>query len=307
MTPRRLHRPTVTAAFVALLLLALAAPALAASSSGHEPQVVLTGKVVVVQGETVGDVVIFNGPVTIDGTVDGTLTVFDGDVTISGTVTGDVTSFNGTVTLADGARVGGNLVTQSDPNVARGATVEGTRERIDTQVALGRVRWISRFAVWLAVTVSTLVFGVLLLWFAPRAGEATAAVALEKVGVSIGWGAALFFGLPILSVIALVTIVGIPFGIGTLLALALIYTLGYTASSFALGRALLKRPASRFLAFVAGWAILRAATLVPLVSGIVWFASTLYGLGALAVAARGGQRQPALATPIPPPPPPRTA
>jgi len=288
------------------IVLALAPPALAQTGITTKDEIVLSGEVMVDKGETVRNVVIFNGPVTVDGTVSGSVVSFNGAVTISGTVDGDVTSFNGTVTLASGARVGGNLVTQTEPFIAPGATVVGSTQRTNARVFLGRFEWISTFAVWIAVSVSTLGFGLLLLGFAPRAAESVAAAAIERVGPSVGWGAALFFGLPILSVIALVTIVGIPFGIGMLLGLALIYTLGYAASSLALGRVLVKRPTSPFLAYLAGWGILRVVALAPILSGFVWFAATAYGLGMLAVAARAVQRKPAAAmvtSPLPPPPP----
>ena len=303
---RRLLTLCVTVPLAALFLLVLAAPAWAADAGTDEPQIVLTGQVVVPAGQTVGDVVIFNGPATIDGTVRGSVTSFHGDVSISGTVTGDVTSFNGDVTVASGARVGGDLVTQSAPNVASGATVEGDRRRVNRDVIFGRFTWISRFAVWVAVSVSILVLGLLLLLFAPRAAESVALAARERIGPSIGWGVGLFFGLPIVSVIALVTIVGIPFGVGMLLGLALIYSLGYTASCFALGRALIKPPTSRYLAFLAGWAIVRVASLVPFVSGLVWFVAVVYGLGTLAVAARRRETMVGVTAPatMPPPPPP---
>jgi hypothetical protein len=283
---------------VAVLVLAPSA----AAKSGAETQVVFTGQVVVPTGQTVGDVVIFNGPTTIDGTVRGSVTSFHGDVSISGTVTGGVTSFNGSVDVADTAHIGGDLSTRSRPSVAAGATIDGSRKRIPVQQIVGNVGWISTIAVWIAISVSTFVFGALLLWFAPRAAEAVALAGSDRVGGSIGWGVALFLGIPILAAIALVTVVGIPFGVGTLLGLALIYSLGYTAASFWLGRVLVKPPANRFLAFLVGWAILRVASIVPFLGGLVWLAATVYGLGMLAVAARRAARpQPAAPPPMPAP------
>jgi cytoskeletal protein CcmA (bactofilin family) len=296
------RRLVLAAVVVPLALLVLAAPA-TASSSKADPQVVFTGQVVVPQGQTVGDVVIFNGPTTIDGTVRGSVTSFHGDVSISGTVTGSVTSFNGSVTLADTAHVGGDLSTRSRPSVAIGATIDGARKRIPVQQILGNAGWISSVAVWIAISVSTFVFGVLLLWFAPRAAEAVAVAGRERVGASIGWGVAFFLGIPIFAAIMLVTVVGIPFGIGTLLGLALIYSLGYTAASFWLGRLLVKLPANRFLAFLVGWVILRAASIVPFLGGLVWLAATVFGLGMLAVAARRAARPQAVAPPPMPAPP----
>ena len=130
--------------------------------------------------------------------------------------------------------------------------------------------------------------------------------AVQRIGPSIGWGIGLFVGLPLLAVIALVTIVGIPFGVGMLLGLAPIWSLGYTASCFALGRALIRPPTSRYLAFLAGWAIVSVASLIPFVSDLVGFVAIVYGLGILAVAARRretivGVTAPAT-MPLPPPP-----
>ncbi len=276
----------------------------ASKASGEGAQVVLTGRLELPRGQTVGDVVVFNGPVTVDGTVDGTLTVFNGDLMISGMVTGDVTSFNGSVTLSDSAIVGGDLATRARPTIASGATVTGSRQRVNTEILLGRIRWVSRFAIWLAVSVSTLLLGLLLLAFAPVAAEVVARTAVEGVGASIGWGFALAIGLPLIAVIAIVTVVGIPFGLGTLLALGLIYALGYTASAYALGRAVVRAPASRFLALGAGWGLLRLASLVPVLSGFIWFAASVYGLGMLAASARRRQRTSAPASVLPAPPPP---
>ena len=71
----------------------------------------------------------------------------------------------------------------------------------------------------IAVSVSTLILGLLLLWLAPRAAEATFARMREGGwGPSIGIGFVVVIGLPVLAFIALVTLVGIPFGIGLLLA-----------------------------------------------------------------------------------------
>jgi len=167
--------------------------------------------------------------------------------------------------------------------------------------------------VWVAVSASILVLGVLLLLFAPRAADAVAAAAVQRIGPSIGWGLGLFFGIPIVAVIALVTIVGIPFGLGMFLALAPLYALGYTASCFALGRALIKPPRTRYLAFLAGWAIVRVASLIPFLAGLVWFVAVVYGLGILAVAARRRESAVSVAAPavapgtMPPPPPPAPA
>src|SRR6266545_235426 len=87
------------------------------------------------------------------------------------------------------------------------------------------------------------------------------------IGSSIGWGLLVFFGLPILAILALVTVVGIPLGLGVLAALGLIYALGYSASAWIVGRRILREPTAWILAFLVGWGILRVLALVPVLGG----------------------------------------
>lgn len=105
-----------------------------------------------------------------------------------------------------------------------------------------------------------------------------------RVGPAIGWGLLAFFGLPILAIIALLTVVGIPLGLGLLAALGLIYALGYSASAWILGRSILRAPAAWIVAFLVGWGILRVVALVSILGELVWFVAVVFGLGALAVA-----------------------
>ena len=90
---------------------------------------------------------------------------------------------------------------------------------------------------------------------------------------------------------------------------ALLYWLGWVAGAFALGRRLVSAPASRIGAFAAGWGILRVIALVPVVGGIAWLATTVIGLGALAIAARSAGRgiEQVPSPPGMPPPPPLPA
>ncbi len=88
------------------------------------------------------------------------------------------------------------------------------------------------------------------------------------------------------------TVIGIPLGLVGLLSLALLYSLGYVVAALALGRVLVKEPKSVYLAFLAGFAILRLVGLVPL-GGLVTFLAAAFGLGALAMAGwRAARREP---------------
>ena len=104
-----------------------------------------------------------------------------------------------------------------------------------------------------------LVVGLVLLWLLGRGAPRIVEAAWTGIGPSIGWGLLAFFCLPILGILALVTIVGIPLGLGVLAALGLIFALGYAATAWIIGRRILREPTAWILAFLAGWGILRVS------------------------------------------------
>ena len=210
--------------------------------------------------------------------------------------------------------VGGDITSRFAPDIAPTATFDGrVRSARGFDVNVGGLTAVSRILVWLATTVSSFLLGLLLVLFVPRAAESVARTAAGKLGASIGFG---FLDVssgsrsPRSSRSA--SLLGIPLGVGVLLALGLLYWLGYTAGAYALGRRLVSGPGKSMLAFLAGWGILRGLALIPVLAGLVWLAATVWGLGALVIAARAAGRPTSDAPgagvaaslpPIPPPPP----
>jgi hypothetical protein len=293
---------------VALLLAAgVALPASASPLSGTDDlndrdQVVLNGRLTVAAEETVDSAVLFHGTATIAGTVTESLVVFDGTTDVSGHVQGDVFVFNGDVTVRSGAQIDGDLVTGEAPTVEPGATIAGQQQRVSSRFNAGAIGLASRIAWWIGYSISTLVLGLLLLLFAPALDPALVGASRERTGGAIGFGLLLFFVTPIVAVLFVAIVIALPLGLFLLLALALLYTLGYVASAHALGRMLIKAPTSRFVAFLAGWAILRLLGLIPVVGGLVWTLASIFGLGLLWVASRRTGTRPARAQPVPPAP-----
>jgi hypothetical protein len=228
--------------------------------------------------------------VTVIGQATGDVVAVSGPVRVSGTVEGDLVAVSDRARLTRGARVEGDVIYGDErPVVASGATVEGDLQKLDADEALSPGGFIGVLGLWIAFSVSTLLAGLLLLLLAPRALDAARAAARERAGGAVGWGLVIFFGVPIVAILAFLTIVGIPLAIALLLAVFPLYVLGYVTSAWLLGRRLVQgRPV---LGFLAGWVILRALALVPVLGGLVWFGATVFGLGALGVAAwraRGG-------------------
>ncbi len=280
-----------------------AAPAVAQESPSPEPsgeprdQIVLSGDVIVHRGEDVGEVVLLHGTVAVAGVVHGDVVVVDGRIEVTGQVSGSVVSLNGPVTVGPNAQILGDVIGRDRIRVAEGASIggrvrEGTAFTFRTPIDL-----FGPFATWLAVAVSTLVLGALLLLFAPRGADAVSAAALGSPLRSGGVGLAALIGLPVLAVGALVSMVGLPLGLGLLLALAFLYSVGFAFAVFAVGRALWRPPRTRWLALLFGWAIVAAVSAIPFVGGVVWFVGAVLGLGATTVAAwrargTGGRHRP---------------
>jgi hypothetical protein len=292
----------VLSVLVAAPSLLVAVPAVAAPG-GTQPrdrdddtQVVITGRVVVASDETVGDVVILNGDARINGSVDGSVFALNGDVIVRGSVEDDVIAMNGRVVAEGGSRIGGDVTSRERARISSGATVDGDVKSVSRRFALGQIGIVAAILIWLAVAVSTLVFGLLLLLIAPRAADAFADAGRTAVGASIGLGIAAAIGLPLVGLILLASVVGLPLGAVVLLTLGFVYMLGYVASAFFLGRLILRPPQNRFLAYLVGWGILSVAGVIPVINVIVAIAATVYGLGMIVVAtfrARSGPREPA--------------
>jgi hypothetical protein len=301
MTTRRMARVLVA---TGLALVALASPALAQDGdSSDNDQIVLTGQLVIEEGRTVDTAGIFNGPATIAGTVTKDVFVFHGDVDISGTVDGDVFVLNGAVVVRSTAVIGGDLITRGGAQIEDGATIRGDQSTVPTRFDWDMSWFAGRFVWWIGYSISVLVLGLVLLAFAPQLDGAVREAFRTRLGGTIGWGIGLFFLLPIGGVILLITVVGIPLGLFVLLGLALIYTLGYTVATIAVGGRVMGS-SSRFVAYLVAWLILRLLALIPVVGGLLWLAGTAWGLGLFAMAVRTG-RKPRVtsATPVPPPPP----
>jgi hypothetical protein len=316
------RRILATAALTVFVLAMFVEPAGAAHDGAlaDDRRISLSGGVVVRAEEVVdGPVVSIDGPATINGKVDGVVVVGNGRLVVRGRVTGDilvvhgdaviighaggdVVATDGRVTVRAGATVHGDVVSRWRPDVAHG-TVRGEVKRVN----LGSIFTAFLIAflayLWIAVTVSVALFGVLFVWLLPRAADASVAAA-RPFWSTFGSGLLVGIAAPLLGILVLATIVGIPFGIGVLSALTVLAPLGYVVSSLVLGRLMVKGTTNgaRMGAFFAGFGIMRLLALIPGVGLVVGLLVSCYGLGAVV---RAGWRAGG-APPLPAPPPPDT-
>jgi cytoskeletal protein CcmA (bactofilin family) len=285
---------------LALTLLALCsfAQTAAAKSLNAEADddaiVVINGDVEIEHGELSQGVYIVEGDAFIRGRVHGDVVLVEGKAVIRGRVSGDVVTLAGRAYLLPRARVGGDLIYADEPpRVARGARLGGKVEKLEWSDVPGLAVLLGAVAFWLAMTVSAAILGVLLLLLAPRAADAVMAQAESRFWTAVWLGAGIFIALPLLVLLAAVTLLGLPFALALLLAWLPLAAVAYVTTAWTLGRALVKPPSGRFVAFFAGFAILRAAALIPGFGLLVWLAAAIVGLGLLGAAIAAARPAPA--------------
>ena len=272
-----------------MLLAVPAVPAVAGDGDkDFDEIIVITGGADVRSAETVGDVFVVDGDVNIEGFVDGDVVAVAGDVTVSGDISGDLTAFAGLITVESGASVGGDVSYGDEdqkPEIARDADIGGDVSSEDLD-EFSDAPWalIAGVAIWIAMTVSLLVLGLMLVAMMPRVAEALARTGRESLWESVGIGIAAWIALAVVGFFALFTLIGIPLGLILLSAVIPAAALGYLAASFALGRRVASS-ASPILAFLAGFGILRALALIPFLGGLVSALAATFGVGFLVVAA----------------------
>ena len=280
-----------------LAVMALVTPAVASAASAAAETgaaiVVVSGDVTVARGETVDGVYVADGDARIAGEVDGDVIVLSGDVLVSGRIDGDLFTAGGTARLLPSAEVTGDVGYGDErPRVALDARVHGDVTKQDWPDIGGVFSGIGGFVIWLAVTLSLLALGALLLLIAPRAADSLYARSRERLGPTIAIGFAILIVLPVIAFIAAITLVGLPLAFGIGLALLPLGAVAYLASAYALGRRMVEPPRHRMLSFLAGLGALRVAAYVPILGTVVGIAALVFGLGLIGAAIGAAREQP---------------
>lgn len=185
---------------------------------------VVAGGNVTVTGEVAGDVRVFGGNVTIAGPVGGDLFVLGGSLELDSAVAGDADFTGGALRLGDEARVGGDLTYRTDrpATISEQAMVLGETvydESIARQLGIWRqadrgsmlAGLTALLGAWLFLKLLMLLFsGLVLYWLLRQPLERVIKHALAKPGRALVTGFASGLSIPVLSIILMLTIIGIP-------------------------------------------------------------------------------------------------
>lgn len=249
----------------------------------------INGTVSLPEGDIVDVAVAINSDATVAGTVRDTLLVIDADAVVSGTVEGEVIVVNGTLTLASGATVKDVSLVRSELVEEPGSTITGDVDRT-TRWAFWSTGAAILFGIafWLAMTISLVLAGLLFAAIGGRQLKRASALMTDAVGPSILSGVIAAIALPIVAVIAIATLIGIPFGLGILLMLIpTIIFLGYIVAANWFGTLLLNRALPErggvhpYAQVTVGIIILQFVLLIPGVAPVVFLAAGIWGGGAL--------------------------
>jgi hypothetical protein len=277
-------------------LVALALPAAGpAQTSDHDEDaiVVVSGDVEVPRGETVDGIVVVSGDVKVTGHVTGDVVLISGDAVVSGRIDGSLVTIGGQARLLPRAFVRGNVHYGDErPIVAGSAVVRGDVSKENGLDSLDLFPFLGALIFLIGTVISTAVLGALLLLIAPRAADAIEARSHERIGPTIAIGIAIAIALPVAAVIAAVTVVGVPLAFVILLVLLPLWAVAYCTSAWVLGRRMVKAPRNRFLAFLAGLAVLAAVGFVPIVGWLVGLAAAVFGLGLIGAAIGAARDRP---------------
>jgi hypothetical protein len=294
-----------------VLLVAVAAPALAADDGlpdSGRVVFVIGGDIDIPAGDQADAVIVIGGAATVEGTVNA-LVVIDGTATTAGATLESVTIINGSAELGPGTTVLGD-VGQLGSSVERAAdvTVGGTIRDVAGDVAgFGLFIGAAAIVLWLGFGLATLLIGLLVAGLGARQVRTATTLIRRETGLTVLAGLLAIVLPPIVAVLLMVTVIGIPAGIGLLVVLwPAVAFIGYIVAAIWLGEWLLGRrnpdaePARRpYAAAALGLLVAFVIGLVPVVSLVL----SILGLGAVSLASwrtlRGTPSRAVLAAPQP--------
>lgn len=246
------------------------------------------GDISVPAGEQADVVFVANGDADIAGTVN-TVTVINGTATLHGSTVDAVVAINGTVALEEGTTVLGNVRSiNSTVTQAAGVEIAGDIKGFDAElVTIGMLLAPALLLFALGMALASLAAGLLLAAVGARQVRAAERVIADEPLKVFGVGLLSVIVIPIVAIVATITVVGAPLGLGILLGfLPLVAFVGFLVAGTFIGEELLgtrKEPAAErpYRGALLGIVLLQVIGLVPFIGGLATAVASVLGLGAI--------------------------
>jgi cytoskeletal protein CcmA (bactofilin family) len=258
------------------------------------------------------------------GEIDGDLRIEAEEAVISGVVCGDLYFKEGLLTISSDATIAGNIFYKSSQKaeISNSATINGevnweqledTGQDKDDQFALGKIfAWVFSargylmlagivslitlgisiipLPAWLSIilyVVVLLISGNILILLTRERTRATVQMIGNKLLPSLGLGFVIFFVVPVVSIIILLTFVGAPLGIALLFIFGVAAFAGSVYTSTFLGEKIWgllgSGKCSEHLCYSTGVILLIVFSFIPVIGYILITAAFMIGLGGLAL------------------------
>ena len=246
---------------------------------------VFTGNLVLEKNARIArDLTLGAGTATIDGTVNGNINGGASDVEMNGATKGNVTvNISNNLKISPGATIGGNLeYTAPRPGEISGI-VSGTTTYKETPVR--REDFMSRLPGEIIGYLWLLLIGIISLILAPELTQKNSDSISVNPLKNLLWGLLFLIVTPIVAVLLLITIIGIPLSLILLVIyIILVYIsriyIGLWVGQYVLGK-LKQETRSRVLAMALGLIIVVIGINLPIIGGFIHFIIILLGLGAI--------------------------
>lgn len=229
-----------------------------------------------INGKVARDVTMGAQNLTINGTVgrdiNGAVDVLN--VGSTGVVLGsvDYTSKN-ELSVATGGKVAG-VVTRTEPKADQKYDM---RPEAVVGMAIG-----SAFYVFIA----TIVFALVLALMFPKILENAAVLTKKSPGKTILHGLVAWIVAPVVILILLMTVVGIPVALFALFAWTIIMMVSSSFSGYILGKLILNKSKSPILIMLVGASIIAVAMMIPFLNFFVFIVAGMFGTGAVMMQSR---------------------
>ncbi|MBI5457336.1 hypothetical protein HY971_01240 [Candidatus Kaiserbacteria bacterium] len=240
-----------------------------------------------------GDVLWGGGMLRVDAPVGGDMQLAGGEVVINAPVHGNVSFKGQKLTLGKDAVIDGNLdySAQKEATIEAGAVVKGKttyeQQKTATPAISGKGIIALLSLLFLGKFLALLVFALALGLFFRRYAEALVSNAITQPLLETGRGLIVLIVLPVVSVMLLVTLIGVPLGILGFLAFGILLLVASPLAAVIVGSVVHKwifKPAEYQVAWqtiLLGVAIYTVLGFIPLVGGIAKFVLILLAVGSM--------------------------
>ncbi|MFC2021058.1 hypothetical protein ACFLU1_04620 [Chloroflexota bacterium] len=247
-------------------------------------------------GQIDGDLVFGAGTVQADGSIGDSILGAGDKVTLANNVGGDITLKVERLTITSKANIQGDIkyISPNEASIQPGARISGDisysiTERPDkAEVAKGVMAGIAGAAVWKILSYGMIfIIGIILILIAQKRITLMQKAIQKSPWQTLGWGALILIATPIAAFMVMITIIGLPLGIISLLLWGIVLYLSQIPVALLLGRLIIRQnrelDSTRIMigALALGLLVLFVLQLIPVIGWIVGLFFIVFGLGAL--------------------------